>query len=83
MNNSVQTVKIISIIVSSMEGETKVTKIKSVRCPYNSSHVMTLDKLGSHILKCSFRTNEFVSCKYNTLHIYRQGFIEEHERSSD
>lgn len=33
-----------------------------------------------HLSKCTFRTNEFDSCKYNAMHIMRKELLDEHQR---
>lgn len=52
--------------------------VKSVSCPYNPAHIMPEISLAGHLSKCTFRTPNFDSCRYNVMHIMLKVEIPDH-----
>ena len=55
----------------------------TVKCPFDSSHVMPYDRFLNHLEKCKFPgKKDYSKCRYNPYHVIHKDFIDHHEKSN-
>lgn len=64
----------------------KTEVIETVNCPFDPSHIMTYDRLLTHISRCKEKcetASQYVMCPYDPTHYYRFDLIEAHKATCD
>ncbi|KAJ6646123.1 Gametocyte-specific factor 1 like [Pseudolycoriella hygida] len=53
---------------------------KTVKCPYNPSHLILLDRFQTHLVKCARNHPDIVlkKCPFNSCHLLRESEFEAH-----
>lgn len=56
------------VIVEDVNGEV------TVRCPYMPEHIMHVDSLLTHLIRCPAKNkHDFKQCSYNPMHVVKKG----------
>jgi hypothetical protein len=52
---------------------------RTMKCPFDPSHVMPYDRFLNHLDKCKFQDKKsYAKCKYNPYHVIHKDLISSH-----
>ena len=57
--------------------------VKTMKCPFDPSHVMPYERFLIHLDKCKFEDKKsYRKCKFNPYHVFHMQRISAHESSN-